>query len=525
MSDPQILNHSDPGRLATIQSKGPHKATPSEVKSSHISWKNSPGVCFDPPLEVVRTRKPVINNKKAADTGDADLDGLLVKNKNLLAEVRNLQNKLLIKETSLQEMKSELKSYKENNAQQSYQIMSLKYDIKDLQELNASLTRIKTLKNTNIQILERGNLDLTERILELENRVRVLLVEREKAEHKSDLLETKLSGTNRFSSCMNPEGLEDSIDMFTMKDKDEAILVKNFEKDNIFHSNGPKDGQKLGDKLQQDLIHKEKEVLELERFPYSFIWGTKTAQFQYQKLLGQLATLLSDNIVPVPATEEAVKERIQEMGATERAWKSENSETKNSYMNEHIKKLKQLEKDNKQQISLNTQQNLQTTTTQILEEKIKKLQKQLNDLKLSNKNMKTQLTKVNILKDKTIEKFRQSLTKVETMKQKAVRKIDNLKTPLDSAEQDLRSDKEKPHQMSDVDSRGLRTADNSAFHYISEREQELVDFRETIIKMLGFDMKTADHEIINQLSLIIQAYEEANKSKIPSDCETHQNNK
>ncbi|XP_076978521.1 coiled-coil domain-containing protein 170-like isoform X2 [Tamandua tetradactyla] len=587
MSDPQILNHSDPGRLATIQSKGPHKATPSEVKSSHISWKNSPGVCFDPPLEVVRTRKPVINNKKAADTGDADLDGLLVKNKNLLAEVRNLQNKLLIKETSLQEMKSELKSYKENNAQQSYQIMSLKYDIKDLQELNASLTRIKTLKNTNIQILERGNLDLTERILELENRVRVLLVEREKAEHKSDLLETKLSGTNRFSSCMNPEGLEDSIDMFTMKDKDEAILVKNFEKDNIFHSNGPKDGQKLGDKLQQDLIHKEKEVLELERFPYSFIWGTKTAQFQYQKLLGQLATLLSDNIVPVPATEEAVKERIQEMGATERAWKSrtkglqqeiqmltkqleqlhhlyeevvqessqaeekyrepkntlkrlegkidindffqgrldfdrnkENSETKNSYMNEHIKKLKQLEKDNKQQISLNTQQNLQTTTTQILEEKIKKLQKQLNDLKLSNKNMKTQLTK-----DKTIEKFRQSLTKVETMKQKAVRKIDNLKTPLDSAEQDLRSDKEKPHQMSDVDSRGLRTADNSAFHYISEREQELVDFRETIIKMLGFDMKTADHEIINQLSLIIQAYEEANKSKIPSDCETHQNNK
>lgn len=69
-------------------------------------------------------------------------------------------------------MKSELESYKENNVQQSFQIMSLKDDIKNLEELIASLTRIKSLKNTNIQSLERGNWDLTERITELENLLR-----------------------------------------------------------------------------------------------------------------------------------------------------------------------------------------------------------------------------------------------------------------------------------------------------------------------------------------------------------------
>ena len=69
-------------------------------------------------------------------------------------------------------MKSELESYKENNVQQSFEIMSLKDSIKDLEELIASLTRIKSLKNTNIQNLERGNWDLTERIIELENRLR-----------------------------------------------------------------------------------------------------------------------------------------------------------------------------------------------------------------------------------------------------------------------------------------------------------------------------------------------------------------
>lgn len=60
--------------------------------------------------------------------------------------------------------------------------------------------------------------------------------------------------------------------------------------------------------------------------------------------------------------------------------------------------FKQLEKDNKQQTLLTIKQNLQIATTQRLEEEIQQLQKQLSDLKLSNKNMKTQLTRVNVLK-------------------------------------------------------------------------------------------------------------------------------
>lgn len=68
--------------------------------------------------------------------------------------------------------------------------------------------------------------------------------------------------------------------------------------------------------------------------------------------------------------------------------------------------FKKLEKDNKQQTLLKIKQNLQIATTQRLEEEIQKLQKQLNDLKLSNKNMKIQLTRVNVLKvSKGFQKF------------------------------------------------------------------------------------------------------------------------
>ncbi|XP_055394310.1 coiled-coil domain-containing protein 170-like isoform X2 [Bubalus kerabau] len=534
MSSPvQFLNHSNPGKLATAQSKGPRKAKPLEVKhiSAYTSRKNSSGICIpsilaclNPPLEMVPTRNPVKCNKRAADSVHPDLAGLLVKNKNLLAELRNLRNKLFIKETSLQEMKSELETYKENNVQQSFQIMSLKDDIKGLEELIASLTRIKSLKNTSIQSLERGNWDLTERITELENLLRVHLIERKRAERKADLLEKKLAGANRFSPYMSMKEQEDSLDSFMTK-----------------------------------------------------------------KFLSQLSALPSNSAEPTPAIEEAVKESLLETGANEQSWKSraevlqqemqmftkrlekqshhteetagelsdteekymeqkrllkclegkisindlfqgkldldtnkENSPSKISQVDEHGKTFKQLEKDNKQETLLNIQQNFQTVTTQRLEEKIQKLQKQLSDLKLSNKNMKTQLTRVNVLKDKTIEKLRESLTKVEAMKGKAVMETD-LKTTVDSDEQEARWDKKKIHQVLETATPEFSTA-KSTLEEVLGKQEKLVDFRETIMKMLGFNMKTADKKIINHLRLIIQVYEASDKSKMASECETGQDN-
>ncbi|KAI5946384.1 Coiled-coil domain-containing protein 170 [Manis javanica] len=139
----------------------------------------------------------------------------------------------------------------------------------------------------------------------------------------------------------------------------------------------------------------------------------------------------------------------------------ENSRTKNSQTDKHSKMFKQLEKDHKQQALLNIQQNLQFATIPRLEEKIQKFQKQLSDLKLSNKNMKTLLTRVNVLKDKTFEKLRQSLTKAEALKGKTVMKTDNLKTTLISAEQVARWDKERGHQMLHAVTPELCTAEST----------------------------------------------------------------
>ncbi|XP_005399190.1 PREDICTED: uncharacterized protein LOC102003327 isoform X2 [Chinchilla lanigera] len=573
----QSSNQSDPGRLATGQVKGAQEAIPSEVRRLS-AWKNSPVASFDSPLEAVPNGSPSMT--KAADRVHPSFTGLLVKNKTLLAELRTLQRKLFREETSLQETKTELARYKE---QQSFQITSLRDDVKGLQELITSLTRIKSLKNSNIQNLERGNWNLTKRVTELENLLRVYLTERQKAEQKADFLVNKLPHKSGFPS-VHIKGQEESSDIFLEKDKDKALLAKNFERD-IIHTEGPNDGQKIWDKSLQDLFHEEKPTSELRGPPYSYSREIKTARSQYQDLLSQLAALLSDSGGPIPATEDAVKERIQEMGAKEQSWKSktESLEQKIQKLTKRLEQLYQmceeaapepphtgknyreqntlptclegntaiddslqgkLELDRKKLISakensttwnsltdkhkfkqldmlLNIQQNFQLATTLRLEDKIQKLQKQLSDLKLSNKTMKTQLSRVNTLKDKTIEKLRKSLTKVEMMKEKAVRKADNLKTTAASAEHEAGSEKEGAR---DVIGGGPPECATAQSALEASGPGELLDFRDTIMKMLGFDMKTADKEIINQLKLIVQVYEIANRSKIASACEKGKDN-
>ncbi|XP_051051969.1 coiled-coil domain-containing protein 170 [Phodopus roborovskii] len=531
MSKPlQSLNHSDPGRLANSQTQEACEVKPSEA--GHLSHLTA------------RESVPVL---------------------------RNLQSKLFIKESSLQEMKTELDSYKESNAQQSLQIMSLRDDVKNLQDHIASLMKIKVLKDTNSQSLGRGNWNLTERVIDLENRLREHLVEREKVGRKAEL-EKRWPCSSRFSPYMNLKEPEDSLDIFPVKDNGEA---SNFERD-IIYSEGPIDGQNIGGKCQQDLIHKEKLTSEFERPQYPCSWETTPEQSHHQDFLGQLATLLSDSIGPILATEEAVKERIQEMGVNEQLWKSktealqqeiqmltkrleqlyhlyeeavdkspqteenymgqkrplqhlegqaavnsclldmgrkkESSRTRSAQTDKH-KKFKQLD------MLLDIEQNSKMAAAPRMEEKIQRLQKQLSDLKLSNKNMKTQLTRINILKDKTIERLRQSVTKVETVKEKAGAKTDNLKTSSDSAEQAAGSEKERVYQ---TPARAPPEPSARSALKVSGREQELADFRETIMKMLGFNMKTADKEAINQLKLVIQVYEISSRSKVASHCETRQ---
>uniref|UniRef100_A0A8C0H216 Uncharacterized protein n=1 Tax=Chelonoidis abingdonii TaxID=106734 RepID=A0A8C0H216_CHEAB len=423
----------------------------------------------------------------------------------LLLKIQQLQSQLVTKEASLQEVKSEMEIYRENNARQSSKIQTLKAQVKELEEIATSVTSVKSQSGAYIYTLERKNHELSERVSELEKHLR-----REKAAQKAASLEKKLAEvTEKLSSFMHIDikGQEGPLGFL---EKDEAVLTKEtFEMNNTILLERLKDKQIAWDNCCQELLHKEKKSTELDRALHASIYETKTTQTLYQTFISQLATLLSNTFITVAGTEEAIKERIQEICGSKHSWKSVSTilsnlafmtrcnlqvqpspKVKNWQIEQLTEKIKQFEEGKEQQVCLNAREDPQSLKAQ---KETEKLQEQLKEMKMSNQTLQNIF-----LQNKTIEELSKSLEKVEKIKEKPARKVVSLKTELDYTEREARKEKERAYHM-------LEAVTNE--RHVAKR---LVDFREAIMKIMRFPINAlaiSDKEIIRQLKQLIQAYE------------------
>ncbi|XP_043929495.1 coiled-coil domain-containing protein 170-like [Protopterus annectens] len=178
---------------------------------------------------------------------------------------------------------------------------------------------------------------------------------------------------------------------------------------------------------------------------------------------------------------------------------------------EHLeKKIKQIEKEKEHQITLAADATLHGQTIHKLQKKIEMLQEQLSETKISNQNMKSKFAIVKELQAKTteqnknVEELQKSLEKMEKIKDKAAKRVVSLKTELDHTQ----DEKEKAHHMMDAVTNELHTV-KRALEEVAKREQQLVEFRESVTRMMGFNINTMavpDYEILNQLSRLVQTY-------------------
>ncbi|XP_040268683.1 coiled-coil domain-containing protein 170-like isoform X2 [Bufo bufo] len=317
-------------------------------------------------------------------------------------KVSDLKKRLAAKDVYLQEMKEELEKYKERCARQSSHVQSLKEHIKEFDHTASEKAEISAEKHS----LRRENKELTERIKELENRLRLHLIEREKAEQKSTGLGNRLQEcVERLSSCLNIDfeehedpldalvrkveklmkeyirhksrvtSLEDALASqeveskasrdtivklvaesekrkkamadhpaevtFLKRERDEAVLArKNIEREKEILQEKLKDNHKEWGSFRQELMEKEKKINDLERTLHTSDYGAKASHSLHQSFIGQLATILSNGFTTVPRTEEAVKERIQELCSSEQTWKStcEDLRQKIEKLNKQIEK-------------------------------------------------------------------------------------------------------------------------------------------------------------------------------------------
>ncbi|XP_034783269.1 coiled-coil domain-containing protein 170-like isoform X2 [Acipenser ruthenus] len=192
----------------------------------------------------------------------------------------------------------------------------------------------------------------------------------------------------------------------------------------------------------------------------------------------------------------------------------EKLESKKTEMEGLCKKIKTLEGAKETQFLLMMEKKQKSETVQKLEKKVEKLQDQLSEAKCSNQTLKNKLAETKNLQvktaeqSKTIEVLNKSLEAVEKIKDKAAQKVVSLKTELDHTESEVREEKERAQYMLEAITNELRTV-KRALEQVATREKRLIDFRESVTRLLGFNTNTMsipDHEILSQLKSSVQPY-------------------
>ncbi|XP_041131198.1 coiled-coil domain-containing protein 170-like isoform X1 [Polyodon spathula] len=599
---------------------------------------DAPRVLFDPLVDVPDSRSQLSHYKLIADTTRSEYAALLVKFDSQQAEVKDLQNRLALREASMVKLKAELEHYKENSARQASLIMSLRDHAKGTETLSAT----KSQADTSLHALQRENRELKERVTELKDRLRLQLSEREDAEQKATHMERRLTDiTAKLATCLkintkpdNPidavilkvselheEHFQQQVKIASLmdalasqdqkfkasretimklvsevsqqkravatctdeikilkKERDEALLARaTSNREGKLLWERLEESQKAWDASRQEQLHTEHEKKQTEDLLHSKLHEAKAAHHLYKTFLSQLTNLLSNGLITVPESEEAVIERIRELCSQVRdrkhhlkfvnelrkklkveedisedplhsqydvlltraedlgsldgksysdcknlihilqkkvASQKEKLESKKTELEGLYKKIKTLEGAKETQFLLMMEKKQKSETVQKLEKKIEKLQDQLSEAKCSNQTLKNKLAETKNLQvktteqSKTIEVLNKSLEAVEKIKDKAAQKVVSLKAELDHTESEVREEKERAQYMLEAITNELRTV-KRALEQVATREKRLIDFRESVTRLLGFNTSTMsipDHEILSQLKSCVQPY-------------------
>ncbi|OXB83755.1 UNVERIFIED_CONTAM: hypothetical protein H355_013110 [Colinus virginianus] len=131
------------------------------------------------------TREQMNRYRAAAETAQGELAALSVKYDCAQSELLELRTRMISKETSFKELKSEAEKYKENNARQASLLLSLQTRVQETEEeLSVLVASIKQTEQTAQDAL-RENWELKEKLHEQNARLNKYLNECEESKAES----------------------------------------------------------------------------------------------------------------------------------------------------------------------------------------------------------------------------------------------------------------------------------------------------------------------------------------------------
>ncbi|XP_072221711.1 coiled-coil domain-containing protein 170 [Leuresthes tenuis] len=187
-------------------------------------------------------------------------------------------------------------------------------------------------------------------------------------------------------------------------------------------------------------------------------------------------------------------------------------------------KVSQLEEEKRSQSALAVERNDTHVEAKRLQKKLERLQGELRATKLSNTELKAQLSHTNELKFKvmeqsqTMQEQKQKLDQLVDGKAKVEKKLSTVSSDLQSQEKEKREDQEQLNTL------------RQRLAQLSERHRELVDFQMVVSQMLGLDstaLTFSNLEIIKSLETHLHnhcRHHLHHHFNTPWHCSTHQRN-
>ncbi|KAM6185247.1 LOW QUALITY PROTEIN: coiled-coil domain-containing protein 170 [Rhynchocyon petersi] len=175
---------------------------------------------YNHPLEVPVSREQLNHYRDVAENTQSELAATLVKFDCAQSELRELRSKMLSKEVSCQELKAEVKSYKEHNARKSSLLASLRDRVQELEGEVAAVSNSKIRSETTAQAAIKENQGLKKKVLELEEKLQMCL--QESKENQNEVSESCRKHEEFLSQLHDCLGL----DQKNGKASEEDLIVK-----------------------------------------------------------------------------------------------------------------------------------------------------------------------------------------------------------------------------------------------------------------------------------------------------------
>nr|XP_051711642.1 coiled-coil domain-containing protein 170 [Oryctolagus cuniculus] len=262
----------------------------------------APEKTYDHLLEIPVSREQLNHYRNVAENAHSELAATLVKFECAQSELRDLRSKMLSKEVSFKELKAEMESYKENNARKSSLLTSLRDRVQELEEESAALATSKIRTEITVQTTTKENQELKKKVVELSEKLHRLA-------GPGPLGFATASGpapaTITEANGGWPIELEWVEDLFSAVEAKAAL-----EKEVTILQERLRAGQRAWEASKQELSILQKSAHELEE-------SLEASRSQHSSFRENIAALLRGSMGVTGTAEDALLERIREMGSQE----------------------------------------------------------------------------------------------------------------------------------------------------------------------------------------------------------------